>query len=76
MALNLFQFRNDMRLRPPIEGKLSELVRYHGMRRARYRSLQKLGLQLYFTAAAVNLKRWIKGWPAHRPLCVRQVAGT
>jgi len=29
------QFKKDMKLRPPIEGKLSELVRYHGLRRAR-----------------------------------------
>ena len=27
------QFKKDMKLRPPIEGKLSELTRYHGMRR-------------------------------------------
>jgi transposase len=45
---------------PDIEGKLSELVRYHGLRRARYRGLKKVGLQFYFTAAAVNLKRWFK----------------
>jgi transposase len=54
------QFRNEMRLRPAIEGKLSELKRYHGMTRARYRGLKKVGLQFYFTAAAVNIKRWIK----------------
>ena len=54
------QFKADMKLRPPIEGKLSELTRYHGLRRARYRGLKKLGLQCYFTAAAVNLKRWVK----------------
>jgi len=54
------QFKEDMKLRPPIEGKLSELVRYHGLRRARYRGLKKIGLQCYFTAAAVNVKRWIK----------------
>ena len=54
------QFKEDMKLRPAIEGKLSELVRYHGLRRARYRGLQKVGLQFYFTAAAVNIKRWIK----------------
>ena len=54
------QFKEDMKLRPPIEGKLSELVRYHGMRRARYRGLRKVGLQCYITAAAVNIKRWIK----------------
>ncbi len=54
------QFKEDMKLRPPIEGKLSELTRYHGLRRARYRGLNKVGLQFYFTAAAVNIKRWIK----------------
>mgnify|MGYP001570520661 FL=1 len=54
------QFKEDMKLRPPIEGKLSELTRYHGLRRARYRGLQKVSLQFYFTAVAVNIKRWIK----------------
>jgi transposase len=54
------QFKQEMKLRPPIEGKLSELTRYHGMRRARYRGLVKVKLQCYFTAAAVNLKRWVK----------------
>jgi len=49
-----------MKLRQAVEGKLSELVRYHGMRRARYRGLTKLGLQCYFAALAVNIKRWIK----------------
>jgi transposase len=54
------EFREYMRLRPPIEGKLSELTRYHGLRRARYRGLKKVNLQCYFTAAAVNIKRWVK----------------
>ncbi len=54
------QFKEDMKLRPAVEGKLPELVRYHGMRRARYRGLQKVGLQCYFAAVAVNIKRWIK----------------
>lgn len=53
------QFKKDMKLRPPIEGKLSELKRYHGLRRARFRGIQKFGLQCYFTAAAVNIKRWM-----------------
>lgn len=52
-------FKAEMKLRPPIEGKLAELVRYHGLRRARYRGLTKVGLQFFFTAAAVNVKRWI-----------------
>ncbi|MBL8013323.1 MAG: transposase [Candidatus Omnitrophica bacterium] len=54
------EFKKDMKLRPPIEGKLSELTRYHGLRRARYRGLVKVQLQSLFTAAAVNIKRWIK----------------
>ena len=54
------QFREEMKLRPPIEGKLSELKRYHGLVRARYRGLAKLNLQCCFTAVAVNIKRWIK----------------
>jgi len=54
------QFKEDMKLRPLIEGKLSELTRYHGLRRARYRGLKKVSLQFFFTAAAVNIKRWIK----------------
>jgi transposase len=53
-------FKEDMRLRPAIEGKLAELKRYHGLRRARYRGLSKVNLQGYFTAAAVNIKRWIR----------------
>lgn len=53
-------YKEDMKLRPPIEGKLSELTRYHGLRRARYRGLGKVRLQCYFTAAAVNIKRWIR----------------
>ncbi len=54
------QFKEEMKLRPPIEGKLSELTRYHGLRKARYRGLKKVGLQCYFTAVAVNIKRWIR----------------
>ena len=54
------EFKKDMKLRPPIEGKLSELTRYHGLRRARYRGLMKVQLQTLLTAAAVNIKRWIK----------------
>lgn len=54
------EFKIYMKLRPPIEGKLSELTRHHGLRRARYRGLRNVSLQCYFTAVAVNIKRWIK----------------
>lgn len=53
-------FKADMKLRPVIEGTHSEMKRYHGLRRARYRGLCKVALQCYLTAAVVNIKRWIK----------------
>jgi len=68
-------FKADMRLRPVIEGTHSEMKRYHGLRRARYRGLQKVGLQCYVTAAVVNIKRWIKRLREHiRPAPVVQMA--
>lgn len=53
-------FEKDMKLRQPIEGKFSEMKRLHGLVRTRYRGLKKVGLQCFFTAALMNLKRWIK----------------
>ena len=46
-----------MKHRHAIEGPQSELVRAHGLRRARYRGLPKAKLQNYFIGAACNLKR-------------------
>jgi transposase len=54
-------FRQLMKLRPPIEGTLSQLMRL-GMRHARYRGQQKTNLQLIFTAIAVNLRRLCRLW--------------
>ena len=53
------KFRKFMKLRQPIEGKFSELKRNHGLTRARYRGLKKVGLQSFFSATAVNIKRWM-----------------
>lgn len=50
-------FKEEMKHRPAIEGTLSEMIRKHGFRRARYRGKAKVRLQHLFTAAAVNLKR-------------------
>lgn len=52
-------FAVEMKHRNGIEGTQSELVRGHGMRRARYRGLAKARLQNYFIGAACNVKRWI-----------------
>jgi len=54
------EFEKQCRRRNAIEGTQSELVRQHGLRRARYRGLAKLRLQGYFIGAACNAKRWIK----------------
>jgi transposase len=45
---------------PAIERKLSELVRWHELRHARYRGLSKVRRQALLTAVAVNLKRLVK----------------
>jgi hypothetical protein len=54
------QFKDDMKLRQPIEGKISEMKRYHNLTRTRYRGMQKFGLQIFFTACAINIKHWMK----------------
>jgi hypothetical protein len=53
-------FAQEMKHRNGIEGTQSELVRAHGLRRARYRGLAKVRLQNYFAAAACNVKRWLR----------------
>lgn len=57
-------FAKEMKHRNGIEGTQSELVRAHGIRRARYRGLAKVRLQNYFAGMACNVKRWInrKAW--------------
>jgi transposase len=53
-------FQARMKQRNAIEGTQSELVRGHGLRRARSRGLAKACLQNYFIGAACNVKRWIR----------------
>jgi transposase len=53
-------FKERMRRRNAIEGTHSELVRAHGLRRARYRGLGRVRLGTYFVAAACNIKRWLR----------------
>ena len=53
-------FAQEMKNRNAIEGTQSELVRAHGLRRARYRGLKKVRLQNYFAGAACNAKRWVR----------------
>jgi len=54
------EFQKKTQRRNAVEGTQSELVRAHGLRRARYRGLEKARLQNYFAGAACNAKRWIR----------------
>jgi hypothetical protein len=53
-------FKLRMQQRNGIEGTLSELVRGHGLRRARYKGWAKVDLQNQLAAAACNVKRWLQ----------------
>lgn len=53
-------FKRRMQQRNGIEGTLSELVRGHGLRRARYKGFAKVDLQHQLAAAACNVKRWLQ----------------
>ena len=50
-------FQQRYALRSGIEGSLSEGIRRHGLRRARYRGQSKTQLQATAIAAAINLVR-------------------
>jgi transposase len=54
------EFKLQMRQRNAIEGTISELVRGHGLRRARYKGFAKVDLQNQLIAAACNIKRWFR----------------
>lgn len=53
-------FRKRMHQRNGIEGTHSELIRGHGLRKARYRGQKKASLQNHFIGAACNIKRWLR----------------
>lgn len=67
-------FQMKMHLRSGIEGTISELVRAHRLRFARYRGQKKLRLQMLFTALATNLKRVTRWWA--RPQLTAEVGLT
>jgi transposase len=67
------EFKARLKHRNAIEGTQSELVRAHGMRRARYRGLAKTKLQNYFIGAACNVKRWLRrvAWDLQQGLPIK-----
>ncbi len=48
------------RQHPRIEGKLSEFVRRHGGRYARYRGREPVGIQYFLTGLVINIKRIVR----------------
>lgn len=64
------EFRQRCHCRSAIEGTQSELIRGHGLRKARYRGLEKVRLQNYFIGTACNAKRWIRllQWRARKAI--------
>lgn len=46
-----------------IEGLFAEVKQFHGLRRARYRGLQKVSIQALMTAMAQNIKRIVNQSP-------------
>jgi len=54
------EYAKVRREHPAIERKLSEFVRRHGIRHARYRGLPKVLRQGWLTALVVNLKRLVR----------------
>lgn len=52
------EYRLRMRRRNAIEGTNSELKRGYGLGHARYRGRAKTDIQMQFTAAACNIRRW------------------
>ena len=54
------EFKLQMQQRNGIEGTISELVRGHALRRARYKGFAKVDLQNQLVATACNIKRWLR----------------
>jgi len=50
-------YKEDMKMRSHIEPKQAEMKRFHGLTRAKYRGLVRVGIQAIYTAIVVNLKR-------------------
>lgn len=67
------EFKQEYRLRSPIEGSISEAVRGYDARHARYRGRAKNRLRACSTATAVNLKRVIR-WLLQQEKCAVEAA--
>jgi len=55
-------YQEVRREHPKVERKLSEIVRWHRGRRARYRGKWRVRIQYLMMGAVVNIKRMVKQW--------------
>jgi len=53
-------FKEEMSIRAQVEGTISELVRFNGLRKMKYKGIEGRQLQYLMAGAALNLKRYIK----------------
>jgi transposase len=53
------EYKVHRKVRAYIEPKQGEMKNLHGMKRARFRGLQKIRIQNYMSAIVTNCKRWI-----------------
>ena len=54
------EFKSEMSVRAQVEGTISESVRFHGLRKIKYKGTEGRQFQYLMTGAAVNFKRYIK----------------
>jgi transposase len=53
------EYKEDVKMRAHIEPKNAEMKRFHGLKRAFYRGLERVNIQAIYTAIVVNLKRMV-----------------
>jgi transposase len=53
-------FKDEMKVRAQIESTICELVRKHGLRKAKYKGVDGRQLQFYLSGSALNVKRIIR----------------
>jgi len=53
-------FKEEMKLRPAIEGTISQLVRVHNFRKIKYKGQNGRQFQCYASVTALNVKRFLK----------------
>jgi hypothetical protein len=54
------EFREEMKARPAIEGTISELVRFHGFRKIKYKGQKGRQFQCYTSSTALNIRIFFK----------------